>query len=99
MPGLTAELLLEAQRLLHEAARRVSDGAERGGSVRYVRCTFVAQEERCICLFEAPSAEAVRKVNDIAQVPFLRIQPASEFSAPGTDGGSRDGPTPERRRT
>ena len=88
VPGLTAELLLEAQRLLHQAARRVSGGAD---TVRYVRCTFVAGEGRCICVFEAPSAELVRRVNDIAQVPFRRIQPATEFSAPGTSTGARDG--------
>lgn len=94
MPGLTTEVLLEAQRLLHQAARRVSDGT---GRVDYVRCTFVAAEDRCICVFEGPSAEAVRRVNDIAQVPFVRIQPAAEFWAPGTDGGSNSEPAPERR--
>lgn len=80
MPGLTPELLLEAQRLLHEAARRYSGGAQ---TVRYLRCTFLADEQRCICLFEAPSADAVRDVNDMAQVPFRRVQPGTEFSAPG----------------
>ncbi len=99
MPGLTTELLAEAQRLLHEAARRVSDSLASAEGVRYVRCTFVAEEQRCLCLFEAPSAEVVRRVNDIAQVPFLRIQPASEYSAPGTDTGSNRGPAPERSRT
>ena len=91
MPGLTHELLLEAQRLLHEAARRVSGGA---GTVRYLRCTFLVDEQRCICLFEAPSADAVRRVNDIAQVPFRRVQPGIEFSAPGAVAApeSRQGP-------
>ena len=92
--GLTAELLLEAQRLLHEAARRVSEGPE---GVRYVRCTFVGEEERCVCLFEAPSAEVVRMVNEIAQVPYSRIQPAVEFSAPGADTGLSGATAPERR--
>ena len=99
MPGLTMELLQEAQRLLHEAARRVSETPGNGGGVRYVRCTFIAGEQRCLCLFEAPSAEAVRRVNDIAQVPFLRIHPAREYSAPGTDTGSEGGPETERSRT
>lgn len=80
MPGFTPELLLEAQRLLCEAARRFSRGAE---TVLYLRCTFLAEEQRCICLFEAPSADAVRRVNDMAQVPFRRVQPGMEFSAPG----------------
>ena len=90
LPGLTTDLVLEAQRLLYQAARRVSAGADR---VRYVRCTFVAEEQRCICLFEAPSAEVVRRVNEIAQVPFRRIQVAIEFTAPGTSTGARDGVT------
>lgn len=92
MPGLTTELLLEAQRLLYEASRRVAEGADNAEEVRYIRCTFVPEEQRCVCLFEAPSAEAVQRVNDIAQVPFLRIQPASEYSSPGTDTGSKDRP-------
>ena len=96
VPGLTAELLLEVQRLLHQAAGRVSRGAD---TVRYVRCTFVTGEERCICVFEAPSAEVVRRVNDIAQVPFRRIQPAIEFSAPGTSAGARDGAPVEGRQS
>jgi hypothetical protein len=81
LPGMTTELLLEAQRLLHEAARRVS---LMGETVRYLHCTFMPQDQRCLCLFEAGDLEAVRKVNDIAQVPFRQIGPAIEFSTPGT---------------
>jgi hypothetical protein len=51
--------------------------------VRYLRCIYVPAEDRCICLFEAADLEAVRRVNDIAQVPFHRISPAVEFRAPG----------------
>ena len=86
--GLTTDLVLEVQRLLYQAAKRVSAGPD---MVRYVRCTFVAEEQRCICVFEAPSADVVRRVNEIAQVPFRRIQSAIEFSAPGTVTGARDG--------
>jgi hypothetical protein len=81
VPGMTTELLLEAQKLLHEAARRVS---AMGETVRYLRCTFIPQDHRCLCLFEAADLESVRRVNDIAQVPFRLIGPAIEFSAPGT---------------
>ena len=88
IPGLTSDRLLEAQRLLHEAALRVSEGAAK---VHYLRCTFVAEEQWCICLFEASDVDVVRRVNDIAQVPFRRIQPASEFSAPGIDGALKPG--------
>ncbi len=96
MPGLTPELLVEAQRLLHQAALRFSGGAE---TVRYLRCTFLAEEQRCICLFEAPSADAVRRVNDMAQVPFRRVRPCTEFSAPGTTTAAQPWQTPEGRRT
>lgn len=95
VPGLTTELLLEAQRLLHEAARRVSKGTD---TVRYLRCTFMAEEHRCICLFEAPSAAMVKTVNDIAQVPFRRIQPATEFTEPGTTTYPVGAPTEGRDR-
>ncbi len=98
MPGLTPELLVEAQRLLHEAARRFSGGAEGAETERYLRCTFLADEQRCICLFEAPSADAVRRVNDMAQVPFRRVQPGTEFSAPGSTDGAESRPTSEGRR-
>ena len=80
VPGMTTELLLEAHRLLHEAARRVS---AMGQIVRYLRCTFIFEDQRCICLFEAGSVEAVRRVNDIAQVPFRQIGRVIEFSSPG----------------
>jgi hypothetical protein len=94
MPGLTPELLVEAQRLLHEASRRFSTEAE---TVRYLRCTFLADEQRCICLFEAPSADAVRRVNDMAQVPFRRVQPGAEFSAPGRTAAPAGSQGRERR--
>ena len=80
LPGMTETLLAEVQRLLHEAARRVSST---GDAVRYVRCTYIREDDRCICLFEANSAAAVRKVNEIAQVPFHRISAAVEVWAPG----------------
>jgi hypothetical protein len=80
MPGLTAELLVEAQRCLQEAVRRVSDG---GDAVRYLRCTFIPDQQRCLDLFEAASVEDVRRVNDIAQVPFRCLGQAREDAEPG----------------
>lgn len=85
MPGLTAELLAEVQRCLQEAVRRVSGD---GDTVRYVRCTFIPDQQRCLDLFEAASAEDVRQVNDIAQVPFRSIGRASEDAEPGTAIGT-----------
>jgi Protein of unknown function (DUF4242) len=76
LPGMTEELLAEAQRLLHEATRRVSST---GAAVRYLRCIFIPDEARCVCLFEASDLATVRRVNEVAQVPFRRISSVIEF--------------------
>jgi hypothetical protein len=86
IPGITSELLVEAQKLLHNAAHRVSTTGE---TVHYLRCTFVPNEQRCICLFGAYSSAAVLKVNEIAQVPFRRIESAVEFTMPGNEEVNR----------
>ncbi len=80
LPGMTEENLAEAHRLLQEAARRVSS---KGEPVRHVRCFYLPEDRRCICLFEAKELVAVREVNAIAQVPFRRISSAIESAAPG----------------
>ena len=82
LPGMTAELLAEVQRCLQDAAGRVSGEGE---AVRFLRCTFLPEEQRCLDLFDAASARAVQRVNDIAQVPFRWIGQASEYAAPGID--------------
>jgi hypothetical protein len=88
-PGMTEELLAEVHRLLDEAARRMSTT---GGSVRHLRCLYMPEDDRCICLFEARDLTAVRTVNEVAQVPFRRISSAIEFWAPGvSEEGARAG--------
>jgi len=72
---MTAERLAELQRLLQDATDRVSSR----GHVRYMRCTHVPEQSRCICLFDADDIETVRSVNQIAQVPFAQIGLAVEF--------------------
>ena len=40
-----------------------------------------------MCLFEAPSAENVRELNETAKIPFTRIVEAEDLTpAPGTGG-------------
>ena len=74
--GITAERLTEFRRLLRDAADRVS---QRGEAVRYLRCTFIPEQSRCICLFEARDLGTVRLVTEIAQFPFGQIGLAVEF--------------------
>lgn len=85
LPGLTADLLVEAQRCLQEAVRRVSD---RDAAVHFLRCTFIPEQDRCLDLFEAVSADDVRRVNDIAQVPFQWIGQATEAAGPALAAGA-----------
>ena len=80
LPGLTEDLLAEMQRLLHEAARRLSSA---GQTVGYLQCVYVPEDDRCLCLFEATDLQTVRQVNEAAQVPFRRISTAVEFRSPG----------------
>jgi hypothetical protein len=65
--------------------------------VRYLRCIYMPEEDRCICLFQANDLAAVRGVNEVAQVPFRHITPAIEFWAPGEVEG--EGPAHRHERS
>jgi hypothetical protein len=54
---------------------------QEGTPVRYLRSTFIPDEEKCFCLFEGPSVEAVRTANDRAQLPYERIVEAMHLAS------------------
>jgi Protein of unknown function (DUF4242) len=81
LPGMSLEHLAAAHRALAESARRLSSG---DSHVRYLRSTFAPARARCLCVFEATSEDLVRRVNEVAQVPFVSIEEAIEFRAPGS---------------
>jgi hypothetical protein len=76
LPGLTAAQLRVLHRALTEAAGRVS--AE-GRVVRHLRSTYVPARSQCICVFDADTADAVARANEIAQVPFTTIDEAVDL--------------------
>ena len=77
LPGFKADQLPSAATL----AKRVTGEMSREGTpVRYLGSTFVPGEERCMCLFEGPSAEAVRQANERAGLPLQRIVEATNVS-------------------
>lgn len=78
--GVGPDHLAAVHRALAESARRLSG---RGDVVRYLRCTFLPDAARCLCVFEANSVEPVRRVNEVAQVPFDGIEEAIDFHEPG----------------
>ncbi len=51
-----------------------------GTPVRYIRSTFVPESGACLCLFEAGGAEAVKRVNEAAKIPFDRITEALDLT-------------------
>ena len=77
LPGITPEQLAGAQQAAISTSQQF---ASEGKPVRYIRSTFVPQEARCMCLFEAPNAERVRDVNDAAKLPYTRIVEALDLS-------------------
>jgi muconolactone delta-isomerase len=76
-PQATMDQLIAVQRAVVEMSQRF---AARGEYVRYIRCTYVPAESRCMCLFEAPSAQVVEEVNEVARAPFTRIVEAVELT-------------------
>lgn len=77
LPGITMEQLATAQKKAIQMGKELT--AE-GRPVRYIRSTFVPGEDKCMCLFEAPSAEHVREANERGQIPFTRIVPAADLT-------------------
>jgi hypothetical protein len=70
---------------LDEAVARLSADAgaatHPGGRVRYLRSTYVPDDEVCFHVFEAASAEAVRAAGQRARLTFDRIAEAREESS------------------
>ena len=77
LPGFKPEQLPSAAAI---AKRVTGEMAKEGVPVRYLGSTFVRGEERCMCLFEGPSAEAVRQANVRAGLPLERIVEAASIS-------------------
>ena len=52
-----------------------------GRQVRYLRSTYVADGEKCYCLFEGESREAVEQVQERAGLPYEKIHEAAFLTA------------------
>jgi hypothetical protein len=65
-------------------ARAAADDLSREGTaIRYVRTTFLPDDETCFHLFEAGSANAVEEVSRRAELGRARVVRAIEASLPG----------------
>jgi muconolactone delta-isomerase len=78
LPGIQPDQLAAAA----GSAKSTSEEMTREGMpVRYLRSTFIPGEEKCYCLFEGPSADAVKTANDRAQLPYERIVEAMHIAS------------------
>ena len=87
MPSYLIESYLAATPSLLESARsKARRAAELGEDVRYLRTTFVPDDETCFHLFQAPSPAALDHAARRAELDHLRIVEAIETPAALTEG-------------
>lgn len=70
VPGVTRAQLATMCGTVRETCQTF---ATAGKHVRYIRCTFLPGESRYLSVFEAPNAERVREMHEVAQLPYNRI--------------------------
>jgi hypothetical protein len=77
LKGITMDQLAGAQKAAIQTGK---DMTAQGRTVRYIRSTFVPGEARCMCLFEAPTEQNVRELNDRAKIPYTRVVEALDLT-------------------
>jgi hypothetical protein len=99
LPAFLVERYLPAAAvatLAASVARLATVCAASGLGVHYLQAAHLRADDTCFCLFQAPSADAVRRVNVAADFPFDRITEAvllncSDGVVAGTPVGDADG--------
>ena len=84
LPGLGAA---DFEALRGRIAAAAAGAAAQGLEVRYLGSTFVPDEESCFCRFQSADVRAVRRVCELAEVPFARIHEARDFPPEARAGG------------
>ena len=70
LPSFTSEQLASAASSAKSTTAQMS---QEGTPVRYLRSFFIPGEDKCFCLFQGPSAQAVKQANDRAGLPYDSI--------------------------
>jgi hypothetical protein len=76
LPGITLEALTGAGLRAKSCAVEMT---EEGTPVRWLRSFFIPETEETHCYFEAPSSDAVKEVNERANIPFSKIHEVQEL--------------------
>ena len=71
LPGITMDDLAGAQKAAIDTSNKFT---KQGTPVKYIRSNFYPEDSRCTCLFEASDAEAVKKVNEDASLPYETVE-------------------------
>lgn len=77
LKGISMPDLAAAQQ---RAIKTSKDYTAQGTPVRYIRSTFAPADGRVMCLFEANSAEDVKRLNGDAKIPFFRVVEALDLT-------------------
>ncbi len=76
LPGITPETLTGAGLRAKSCAAEMR---EEGTPIHWLRSFFIPETEQTHCYFEAPSADAVKEINERAKIPFSEIHEAQEL--------------------
>lgn len=77
LKGISMDALGGAQKAAIGKAQEMSAA---GTEIKYIRSTFAPDDGRCMCLFEAGSEAAVKKLNDDAGLPYHTIVKALDLT-------------------
>ncbi|MGO1118456.1 DUF4242 domain-containing protein [Rhodovibrionaceae bacterium A322] len=80
LKGISMDDLAAAQQV---AIGKAAEMTAQGTDINYIRSTFAPGDGRCICLFEAGSEAAVKRLNDEAGIPYDRVVGALDLSPGG----------------
>jgi hypothetical protein len=77
LKGIAMNDLAAAQKL---AIKMSDEFTAKGTPMRYIRSTFAPEDGRCMCLFEAGSAADVMRLNDEANLPYVKVVEALDLT-------------------
>jgi len=78
LPGITPQELAAAA---GRAKATTAEMTDEGTPVRYLRSTFLPAEEKCYCLFDGESPDAVEVAQDRAAIPYERVVEAMHITS------------------
>lgn len=77
LKGISMEDLAGAQKA---AIAKAAEMTGKGDEISYIRSTFAPEDGRCMCLFDGKDADQVKRLNDIAGLPYTRVVEALDLT-------------------